>query len=388
MQPSPQPSPYTPGSLAHALPGRDPQMIGIQERLGYLSYKRSLVGRARVFVGPRGVGKTSLLRLAQREAEKLGFATIWVTAGDERPLAAALADELTGLSRDWKNAAGVALMAALKTLKVSVAGVTVGVGVTDREVVPIGTGRALQDAIEPAVKGVLDDGANGLVVFIDEVQGADDIGLKALAYAWQHLQAQADGLPAIILAAGLSHSQDVISKAVSFGERFEYVAINNLDTEAAQHALMTPARDLGVGWEPAALDAVLAETQGYPFFIQEFGDKMWEAAGYPTPGAVLAMPHFSAALSLFHQSRDRMFRTRWVQTTAGEAKMLSAMAALGDSAVPRKDIASHMNVESTAISMARRALMDKGLVEPDGYGKLRFTAPGFGAFIREDADSE
>ncbi|OHU47241.1 hypothetical protein BKG82_26670 [Mycobacteroides chelonae] len=374
--------------MAHALPGRDPQMIGIQERLAYLSYKRSLVGRARVFVGPRGVGKTSLLRLAQREAEKLGFATIWVTAGDARPLAAALADELAELSNDWRNAASGALKAALKTLKVSIAGISIGVGAAESEVAPIGTGRALQDAVKAAVAGVLEGGSNGLAIFIDEVQGADEVGLLALAYAWQHLQAQADGVPAIILAAGLSHSQDVIAKAVSFGERFEYVPLGNLDTEAAQHALAIPARDLGVAWEEQALNAVLAETQGYPYFIQEFGDKMWETAGYPTPGNTLTVQHYRTALKQFHQSRDRMFRTRWVQTTSAEAKMLAAMAALGDTAVPRKEIAAHMDVESTAISMARRALMDKGLIEPDGYGKLRFTAPGFGAFIRRDADFE
>ncbi len=380
-----QPSPYTPGSLAQALPGRDSQMGGIHERLSYLSYKHSLVGRARVFVGPRGVGKTSLLRLGQREADKLGFATVWVTTGDERPLAAALADEFDRLSSNWTTAAVAALKASLKTLKVSIGGVSIGVGTVESDVAPIGTGRALQDAIQAAVKGVIDDGANGLVLFVDEVQGADPVGLKALAYAWQHLQAQPEGTPAVILAAGLSHSQDVISKAVSFGERFEYLPLNNLDTEAAQHALIIPAHNAGVEWAPDALTAVLDETQGYPYFIQEFGDKMWTAAGYPNPGSTLTRGHYEAALEEFRASRNRMFRSRWVQTTPAEAKMLAAMAAIGDTAVQRKSIAAQMDMDTTGIGMARRSLMDKGLIEPDGYGKLRFTAPGFGEFIREDA---
>ena len=382
----PQPSPYTPGALAHDLPGRDPQMLSILERLAFLGYKRSLVGRIRVFMGPRGVGKTSLLRLAQREAERQRFATIWVTTGDERPLAAALADEFDRLSRDWKSAAGTALKAALKTLKVSVSGVSIGVGAVESNQAPIGTGRALQDAIESAVKGVLDDDASGLIIFIDEVQSADAVGLKALAYAWQHLQAQPDGVPAIVISAGLSHSQDVIAKAVSFGERFEYIAITNLDADAARHALTAPTQDLGVDWAPDALEAVLAQTQGYPYFIQEFGDKMWTAAGYPAPGTTLTLTHYRTALAAFQQSRDQMFRSRWVQTTPAEAKMLVAMAAVGDIAVQRKDIAARMDVGTTAISMVRRSLMDKGLIEPSGHGKLRFTAPGFGTFIREYAD--
>ncbi|MGB8407270.1 MAG: ATP-binding protein [Mycobacterium sp.] len=388
MPTSSQPSPYTPGELAQALPGRDPQMLAILERLAYLGYKRSLVGRIRVFMGPRGVGKTSLLRRAQQEAERQRFATIWVTTGDERPLAAALADEFARLSRNWKTATGTALKAALKTLKVSIAGVSIGVGATEDDPVPVGTGRALQDAIESAVNGVLDHDASGLIIFIDEVQSADAVGLKALAYAWQHLQAQPDGIPAIVIAAGLSHSQDVIAKAVSFGERFEYIPITNLDPDAARYALTEPAREAGVDWAPDALEAVLAQTQGYPYFIQEFGDTMWSAAGYPAPGSTLTLTHFHEAHAAFRQSRDQMFRSRWVQTTPAEAKMLVAMAAVGDTAIQRKDIAAGMDVGTTAISMVRRSLMDKGLIEPSGHGKLRFTAPGFGAFIREYADLE
>jgi len=361
-------------------------MLSILERLAFLAYKRSLVGRIRVFMGPRGVGKTSLLRLAQREAERQRFATVWVTTGDERPLAAALADEFERLSRDWQSTVGAALKAALKTLKISVAGVSLGVGATEAQDAPIGTGRALQDAIESTVQGVLADDASGLIIFIDEVQSADAIGLKALAYAWQHLQAQPDGIPAIVISAGLSHSQDVIAKAVSFGERFEYLPITNLDPGAARHALAAPARDAGVDWAPDTLEAVLAQTQGYPYFIQEFGDKMWTAADYPAPGATLTLDHYRGALAAFEQSRDQMFRSRWVQATPAEAKMLEAMAAVGDIAVQRKDIAARMDVGTTAISMVRRSLLDKGLIEPSGHGKLRFTAPGFGEFIREYTD--
>jgi hypothetical protein len=383
-----QPSPYTPGALAMEVPGRDPQMAGIRERLDYLDYRRSLVGRVRVFVGPRGVGKTSMLRLAQREAEARGFTTVWVTTGDEQPLAAALADEFSRLSSTWTTSAATALKAALRTLTVSIAGVSMGVGkASETDDAPISTGRALQDAIAAAIDGAChDEKTDGLIVFIDEIQGADDSGLKALGYAWQHLQAHPKGLSAMVLAAGLSHSQDVIANAVSFGERFQYIPITNLDAEAAEHALVAPARELGVAWDLDALEAVLSITQGYPYFIQEFGDKMWTAAEYPSTGTVLTLEHYQTALDEFLQSRARMFRSRWVQTTAAEAKMLTAMASLGDYALRRREVAAQMEMTTTAISMARRSLMDKGLIEPDGYGQLRFTTPGFGDFIREDTD--
>ena len=77
-----RPSPYTPGQVATVVPGREPQIEAIRERLSYVSQFQRFAGRIRVDVGPRGVGKTSLLRAMQAEANRIGFATVWVTAGD------------------------------------------------------------------------------------------------------------------------------------------------------------------------------------------------------------------------------------------------------------------------------------------------------------------
>ena len=76
-----QPSPYTPGSVTPSVPGRERQLVELQERISYVRTFGRLSGRIRVEVGPRGIGKTSLLRKGQREAVDQGMATIWVTAG-------------------------------------------------------------------------------------------------------------------------------------------------------------------------------------------------------------------------------------------------------------------------------------------------------------------
>ena len=125
---------------------------------------------------------------------------------------------------------------------------------------------------------------------------------------------------AAVFAAGLSHTQDTVANAVSFGERFEYRHLNNLSGDDAMLALIAPAHEAGVGWESSALESVLSETQGYPYFIQEFGDKMWEAAGYPGPGGALAMQHYAAARAEFEEARKTLFRSRWAQATAAEQK--------------------------------------------------------------------
>ena len=59
-----------------------------------LSVYRELDGRIHVFVGPRGIDKTSLLRNAQKDVETGTFVTVWATGGDSVSLCVDLANEL------------------------------------------------------------------------------------------------------------------------------------------------------------------------------------------------------------------------------------------------------------------------------------------------------
>ena len=47
---------------------------------------------------------------------------------------------------------------------------------------------------------------------------------------------------------------------------------------AARDALEKPAKDEGVTFEPAAVAEILRATEGYPYFIQEWGSQVWDAA--------------------------------------------------------------------------------------------------------------
>lgn len=104
-----QPSPYTPGEVARAVPGRAIQLAEIDERLSVLADLGRLVGRIRVDHAPRGFGKTSLLREYQRRAEARGLLSVWVTAGEEAGLVAQICTALasaTETSGDQARAAG------------------------------------------------------------------------------------------------------------------------------------------------------------------------------------------------------------------------------------------------------------------------------------------
>lgn len=380
-----QRSPYTPGQIAQEIYGRERVLEDIRRDLSFVLVEPHLVGRISVFAGPRGVGKTSLLRAAQAYARDKGFETVFVTAGDA-PLTQSLVLELEQLSSDWRGAIADTLRALLASVKLELGPVSFAGNVDTTS--PTGGGAVQLQRVLVAAGRAAAERTPGLVIFVDEIQSADADGLRALAYAWQHMQAENRELPMAVYAAGLSHSQDVITDAVSFAERFYYEHLHSLDEGAAADALRTPAKVKGVSWSDAALEQALALAQGYPYFIQVIGDCAWESAGYPGAGSTIDIAQVRNALPRFEHMRNNFFRARWQKATEAEERLLTAMASLGDGPVKRGLIAEEMGKDSNAISMARRSLLDKGLIDTTGHGYLAFTAPGFAEFIRRETGGE
>lgn len=50
--------------------------------------------------------------------------------------------------------------------------------------------------------------------------------------------------------------------------------------------------------------------------------------------------------------------------------------------MPRWAIAARLGISTEALGRPRHELVDRGLIEAGGRGQLRFTIPGFGAYIR------
>lgn len=376
-----QPSPFTPGEIAHEVPGRAEDLDLVADLLAVMATRRRLAGRIHVFIGPRGVGKTSLLREAQRRAEDAHLSTVFVTAGHGH-LLTALAEALV---RGPLSGSGRVLGERLGELgfEVGVPGARVRASLTPEDPTVV---RGLEELLGRAAQASLDEGKHGVVLFVDELQSGDRDSLRALAYAWQHLQADPDGRPLALVCAGLGHTEDVVTDAASFSERFAYRTVGSLTEAAAREALSAPATHHGVAWEIDALTDVVERTQGYPYFIQVHGDAVWRAAGRPDPGGTLTRADVSTAEDAVRRDREALYRSRWSKASPSEQRFLAAMAAEDEDAVRRGRIAETLGVGTEALGMARRSLMDKGLVEVAGYGLLRFTVPGFREYVRETGD--
>lgn len=381
-----QPSPYTPGEVARTVPGRVRQLAEFDERLSYLVDLGRLVGRIRVDHAPRGFGKTSLLRQYQRRAEERGVLAVWVTAGEAGGLVAQIAAEIASAAEGWREDARRAVRSRVESLsvRVGVPGV-VGADAAFRtgQAASANDSRAFEALVRSAARA---GGRSGLVILVDEIQAADPEGLRTLAYAWQHLQAEGADVPAAVLAAGLPNAPDAIATAVTFSERFAYRPLPPLEPDAEEFALAVPARELGVAWEDEGLRKAVAIARGYPYLIQLIGDAAWSEAGRPDPGGTITAADVEAGREAMEADMEALFRARWANATAGERDFMAAMASLGDEAVRRSAIAAALGVSSESLSVHRARLIDKGFVQAVGRGALEFTIPGFAGFIRDLGD--
>ncbi|MFN2610513.1 MAG: hypothetical protein ABR507_06545 [Actinomycetota bacterium] len=113
----------------------------------------------------------------------------------------------------------------------------------------------------------------------------------------------------------------------SYAERlFDFPMIGQLDQEAARQALELPADDEGASFEPEGTGHILEYTEGYPYFLQEYGKHVWnlaEGTSITLQDAIEAQPLVETQLD------ENFFRVRVARVTHAELRYLAAMADLG-----------------------------------------------------------
>ncbi len=390
------PSPYTPGAAPSVLAGRREQVESAEADLAVVATYGRFQGRVRVDIGSRGVGKTSLLKTVRESAARVGMVTAWVTARADESLVTslvhALSVELDRIGVDVARRTPWRERLERLSVELGMGPAKAGLEVDVSPAGTVGPGQraasaAFGELVTIAALEARQRGSAGLCLLVDEIQAAPRADLRTLAYAWQELQNAVPEPPAVLFAAGLPNAPDVLTAAVTFSERFGFRTLERLDAADAAEALVVPAAQHHVTWEPELLEAVVTLAQGYPYFLQLYGDALWRRAR-PEAGGRLGPEHLERAHADVEAELETMFRARWAKAAPGERRLLVAMAALGDDAVRRGDVAARMGVSTNDLSVARRSLLDKGLVEVAARGMLRFTVPGFAAFVRTEAGDE
>lgn len=386
-------NPFTPGQLPRVFAGRAAELRRIEDRLARVVTFGELGGPLLVFHAPRGIGKTSLLRTGQARAEELGFVTAWVACTRDRPVLPELVGSVrTALEKAESLPRGGAGTRWRKRLdKVSVEVGLPGAKVSADVVSPPATepadplGRApvgaLEELLHDAATLVRRSGGAGLLVLVDELHVALPDDMSILLNTLQNLDGQRADNPLAVVSAGLPVTPEALTRAATFGERSTFVSLEVLNDTDARAVLTAPAAAADVSWTDGALDAIVAEARGYPYLLQLIGSSTWDAAR-PDAGDRLGLPDVRRGLPAAREQLTAMHRARWGAATPMEQAFLAAMAATGIDNVTRAAIAAGMGRDSRSISAPRERLIEKGVIEPVGHGLVRFTLPGFGAFVR------
>lgn len=380
-------NPYAPGAGT-----RPPELAGrdeLRER-AMISLQRIRLRRpakSTMLVGLRGVGKTVLLDRLRDDAEVLGIQTIRVEAPENRSLPALLAPQLrqglirlsrTESAKDLAQRGLRALAGFARSLKVTYGDIEVGIDL-DPEPGLADNGDLEHDlqALLEVVGAASASAGTALAMFIDELQYVKEDQLAALITSLH--RASQRRLPITLLGAGLPQLAGQMGKAKSYAERlFEFVPIGPLSEADAVLALRKPAQDEGADFTDEALGRIYCETEGYPYFLQEWGKHSWDVAD-DSPITVedvrVASKQAVAALD------ESFFRVRFDRTTPTEKTYLRAMAELGPGPHRSGSIAQELGREVQSVAPIRNNLIRKGMVYSPSHGDTAFTVPLFDQFM-------
>ncbi len=345
-------------------------------------------------VGLRGVGKTVLLDRLRRDADAAGMQTLWVEAPENRSLPAILAPQLRQallrLSRnerakDLAQRALRALAGFAKALKMKYEDIQVGIDF-DPEPGLADNGDLEHDlqALLEAAGTAAQKAGTALVMFVDELQYLEEEQLASLIVAL-HRTAQRQ-LPLVLVGAGLPQLPGKMGRAKSYAERlFDFPRIGPLPDAAARFAIAKPAQDQGVAINPDALDRILQETRGYPYFLQEWGKHAWDSA---TASPIVLQDVEQATSSAIAALDESFFRVRFDRLTPTERRYLRAMSELGPGPHRSGDIAVQLGREVTSLGPTRSQLIVKGMIWSPSHGDTAFTVPLFDEFMKRTMPGE
>ncbi len=384
---NPETNPFSPGAGAPP-----PELVG---RDGVLEQARILLARIKarrpakslLLVGLRGVGKTVLIGEIERRAQALGYRTLMVEAHEGKSLAALLAPGLKRLLYDLDRIAstgakakrGLAVLKSfLSGVKLSVGEIEIGLDIEpERGAADSGDLEADFPNLLEAVAEAAAERGEAVGLFIDEIQYFSSKELSALIMGLHRMQQKA--LPLTLVGAGLPILPGLAGNSKSYAERlFDFPELGPLPPPDARRALADPVAAASVSFEPSALETIVTQTEGYPYFLQEWGYQAWNHSAGPviTPADISR-----ASVDILSRLDKNFFRVRFDRLTPREKEYLRAMAELGPGNHRSGAIADLLGVKVNSLGPVRAKLIGKGMIYSPEHGEMAFTVPLFDAFM-------
>ena len=298
-----------------------------------------------ILYGPRGTGKTAMLawlaaEARQRDIDVVSLASVEITTTQElvdhvsRPLK--WIDRIGSVSwrgLQWKARDGTAENLA--------------------EVL----GRRLHKA--------------PLALLIDEAHTLEPKVGRTILSTVQCLAGK--GLPLVTVLAGTPGLPDQFQKMqATFWERSQVLLFDRLGDRDASDAVRIPFEEAGCAITSEALNQVVSESQGYPFFLQVWGKALWGSAGR-SKGTVTG-GDVQSARTKFEARMNQLYRHRHYELESlGLLPAAAAVASAYRDAPELRSTAIDRILESTlrqeghrsdreSVADIRRQLKDVGFI--------------------------
>ena len=381
-------NPFTPGAGTPP-----PELAGRMEIIDQATMllKRVQTGRAAkslLLTGLRGVGKTVLLNEIYRIAKRIDYQNILTEAHEDKSLPALLVPELRNLlyKLDRMEGAKETVRRGLSVL----AGFVSNIRLTYGDI-PLGLdieperGTADSGDLEvdlPHLFTVIGEAAasrkTSVLLLIDELQYLSEKEFSSLIMAIHKIQQEQ--LPLVLIGAGLPVLPRLAGESKSYAERlFDFPQVGSLKPQDAAIAIRDPIEAEGESITAEAVDAIVKLTQGYPYFIQAWAYQVWNRAEQ----SPITLEIVEAASEPTTCRLDKnFFRVRFDRLNSGEKDFLRAMAEIGPGPHKMGDVADRMNIPVKSLSPRRSKLIQKGMIYSPQHGKIAFTVPLFGEFMR------
>jgi hypothetical protein len=380
-------NPFSPGAGAPPpeLVGRDSVLN--QSRILFIRVRQRKAEKSLLLTGLRGVGKTVLLNEMERIAESEKYKTILLEAHEDKSLGALLVPALRQLlfSFSYSGKTGEKMRRGLAVLKSFISAIKVKMGNLELGLdIEPERGAADSGDIESdlpnlflAVAEAAQEYKTAVAILIDEIQYFSLREISALIMAMHKMQQRQ--LPLVLIGAGLPILPALAGESKTYAERlFHFPQIGPLSALDSAKALNDPVKFLGIAFTAEALNEIFHLTQGYPYFLQEWGYQCWNHASEPKIDLALVK---KTTPEVIKRLDENFFRVRFDRLTTSEKNYLRAMATLGPNAHRSGEIATALGVKISSLGPVRAKLIKKGMIYSPVHGEMAFTVPLFDEFM-------
>lgn len=356
-------NPFTPtfGKMPHFLVGRDELIDDVMEGL---ANQPGDPNRSTIFIGPRGSGKTVLLRTIAREASREGWICVNVKA--KRGMYDEIFDGVRVLANHLLS----------DTTRSTLTAIQVGPIGIEREVSTtqlVSRRFNLQDIVEN-----LNDKGVGFLVTIDEI---DPNCEELIDFIGTYQDFVAEDRDVALIMAGLPGQVMglLLDKHVSFIRRAFQRRLRPIDRFEVEEALNETIESNGKTIDEEALYAASMAAGGLAFAVQLVGYYLWRNS---TGRDYITEEDAEKAVRLSRRDLiNAIIEPTLTELTLREQQYLEAMAQdSGPSAT--SDVAQRMGISMSNASNVRRRLISYGVIADKRMGVVDFEMPLMRKFLR------